>query len=278
MNKVIFAFFSTLCIFLSSSFFIVHEGQRAIILHLGKIVVNHRKHTQLFLPGLHVKIPYIESVRLFDSRIQTIDNHGKWFITKDKKKIYINIYIQWKIKNFKNFYLSTINQKKSIIKLLIINQLNNLLQNQISSLNFNKIGIHTFSLYKLKTQLLVKPISEKIINFINTDKTDTHDIHLINKIQYQNSNIYKSIHKNSNLESLGIKILDIKIQNFSFPISNFSTVFCYVHDMCNTIANSYRSSAIEESEKIRSLSHIQATKILSSMKKKLMIFKLKNDL
>ena len=43
--------------------------------------------------GLHFKIPFIESVKMLDARIQTMDNQADRFVTKEKKDLIVDSYI-----------------------------------------------------------------------------------------------------------------------------------------------------------------------------------------
>ena len=51
---------------LLGSVFIVREGHTAIVLNLGKVVRSDLG------PGLHFKVPLVESVRIFDGRFQVL--------------------------------------------------------------------------------------------------------------------------------------------------------------------------------------------------------------
>ncbi len=54
------------------SFFIVREGESALILRLGKIVSDDQGLARKLMPGLHMKIPFIDTVRIFDMRMQEL--------------------------------------------------------------------------------------------------------------------------------------------------------------------------------------------------------------
>ncbi|HIE54232.1 MAG TPA: protease modulator HflC, partial [Chromatiaceae bacterium] len=62
----------------SASLFIVQEYESALLLRLGKIVDSD------FEPGLHVKIPVIQTVEKFDKRLQTLDAKPEHFLTSEK--------------------------------------------------------------------------------------------------------------------------------------------------------------------------------------------------
>ena len=67
----------TIIFILFISVFTVTEGQKAIVLRLGKLVVNSKTNqAEVLTPGIHFKLPLIEAIRFFDSRVQTLDiNH-----------------------------------------------------------------------------------------------------------------------------------------------------------------------------------------------------------
>lgn len=92
---------------LLSSIFTVHETSSAIILKLGKIEKNTDGTPKVFGPGLHFKIPFIETVKHFDMRIRTATINSSRIVTQEQKDVLIDAYIQWKIVNMAEFYKST---------------------------------------------------------------------------------------------------------------------------------------------------------------------------
>lgn len=86
---------------LSASLFIVPEQQTAILLRLGKIVDSD------FKPGLHVKMPIVQNVVLFDRRIQTLDTKPEHFLTSEKKFVVVDSFVKWRIGDVAQYYRST---------------------------------------------------------------------------------------------------------------------------------------------------------------------------
>lgn len=84
-----------------SSFFIVAQTERAVLLRFGKIVESDLK------PGLHIKIPYINSVRKFDGRLMTLDSTTSRFLTLEKKALMVDSYAKWRIDDAERFYTAT---------------------------------------------------------------------------------------------------------------------------------------------------------------------------
>ena len=84
----------------SMSVFTVDQRERAIVFRLGEIVRTDLK------PGLHFKLPFINNVRKYDARIQTLDSRPERFLTSEKKNVIVDSFVKWKIADIDNFYRS----------------------------------------------------------------------------------------------------------------------------------------------------------------------------
>ncbi|WP_338519078.1 protease modulator HflC [Alteromonas gracilis] len=92
----------------SGSLFAVKEGERAIVIQFGKVQRDDATgDTKVFTPGLHFKLPFIDSVRVLDARIQTLDGSPDRFVTSEKKDLIVDSYVKWRIDDFARYYLST---------------------------------------------------------------------------------------------------------------------------------------------------------------------------
>jgi len=80
------------------SVFTVSETEKAIKFQLGEIVRDDYK------PGLYFKWPFINNVKKFDSRIQTMDTKPERFLTAEKKNVIVDSFVKWRIGNLKKFY------------------------------------------------------------------------------------------------------------------------------------------------------------------------------
>ena len=83
---------------LSQSFFTVDERQKAILFQLGEIVRTDYK------PGIHWKIPFVNNVRKFDSRIQTLDAEPERYLTSEKKNVIVDSFVKWRVKDVALYY------------------------------------------------------------------------------------------------------------------------------------------------------------------------------
>lgn len=92
-QKIIIAavFLIAVIFVLALSVFTVDETEQAIITQLGKFV---RSVTE---PGLHFKVPFIQSVHKFEDRVLEYDAAAAKIITKDKKHLFVDNYARWRI-------------------------------------------------------------------------------------------------------------------------------------------------------------------------------------
>lgn len=85
---------------ISVSVFTVRENEKAIVLRLGKIARADDA------PGLHGKIPLIETVRKFDNRITTMDAERERYLTAEKKNVVVDAFAKWRIADVSVYYTS----------------------------------------------------------------------------------------------------------------------------------------------------------------------------
>lgn len=89
------------------SFFTVNQTQRAIVLRLGKMQTGPQGRVAVLQPGLHFKIPFIDTVKYFDVRIQTLDISSSRIPTEEKKELIVDLFTKWRIQDFSSFFKAT---------------------------------------------------------------------------------------------------------------------------------------------------------------------------
>jgi membrane protease subunit HflC len=78
--------------------FSVDETEQAIVTRMGKYVRTIKE------PGLHAKLPLIETVYRFEDRLLAYDAMAREIITADKKNLVMDNYSRWRIKDPLKFY------------------------------------------------------------------------------------------------------------------------------------------------------------------------------
>lgn len=85
----------------SSSLFTVDEREIAVQFRFGEIQNTG------FTPGIYVKVPFIDTVVKFPRRVLTIDNPQELFLTFEKKNLFVDFFIKWRITDVQAYYRAT---------------------------------------------------------------------------------------------------------------------------------------------------------------------------
>jgi len=83
---------------LYQSLFIVSERELAIKFQLGEFVRGD------YMPGIHLKMPFINNVRKFDRRILTLDAEPERYLTFEKKNVIVDAFVKWRISDVGSYY------------------------------------------------------------------------------------------------------------------------------------------------------------------------------
>lgn len=109
MAIVVLIFFGLLLV--SGAAFTIDEKEQAIITQFGKYVRTIKE------PGLHFKIPFIQTLNLFEKRVLTTDAVAVEYITLDKKRVVVDHVSRWKIEDPLEFYRSVRTETGALARL-----------------------------------------------------------------------------------------------------------------------------------------------------------------
>lgn len=83
---------------LYSSAFIVHQNEQALVLRFGKA------QPAITQPGLHWKMPFIDTVEKFDKRILDLDTTEQEVTASDQQRLIVDAYARYRIVDLLKFY------------------------------------------------------------------------------------------------------------------------------------------------------------------------------
>jgi len=108
-TKSLFTIIFVLLAFLAGakSIYIVEETEKGLILRFGKVVRDDQKVPIVYEPGLHFKMPFVDTVVVLDTRVQLMDGSPDVFTTQNKEFLDVDTYVQWKVVDFAKFYIRT---------------------------------------------------------------------------------------------------------------------------------------------------------------------------
>lgn len=202
---------------ISLSAFVVDQRQTAIVLELGKV---KRVETT---PGLKWKIPLVQNVRYFDSRILTLDaGEPERFITAEKKNVMVDSFVKWRIVDVNQYYVSVGGDE--------VRANTRLMQTVNSSMReeFGKRTIHE----------VVSGEREEIMNILR-EKTDL------------------------DARKIGVQVLDVRLKRVDFPSEISDSVFRRMDAERKRVANELRASGAADGEKIKADADKQREVILA---------------
>ena len=192
-------------VLLSMSAFVVDQRQVAIVFQLGEVVGEKTE------PGLYFKIPLVQNVRFFDSRILTLDGEDpERFITAEKKNVLVDSFVKWRIVDVKQYYIS-VGGDEMRAQTRLIQTVNASLREE-----FGKRTIH--EVVSGKRDELMRVVQEK---------TDV------------------------DARKIGVEVLDVRIKRVDFPMEISDSVYRRMDAERKRVANELRATGNAESEKIR---------------------------
>ncbi|MCK9194441.1 MAG: protease modulator HflC, partial [Nevskia sp.] len=90
-----------LLLVLNSVFIVDQRYSKVVLFEFGELQGSDYK------PGLHFKLPFVQTVKKFDSRILTLDNQTETFLTIEKKNVEVDFFVKWRIDDIATYYRST---------------------------------------------------------------------------------------------------------------------------------------------------------------------------
>lgn len=110
---------------LSNSLYVIKETERGVLLQFGEMVNPNIE------PGLHFKIPFVNSVRKFDGRVLTVESTPERYFTQEKKALIVDSYAKFKVSDTSKFYTATGGDETRAMALLA-QRINDGLRNQVA--------------------------------------------------------------------------------------------------------------------------------------------------
>ena len=84
-----------------SSTYTVDQRETAIKFRFKEIIEKNIE------PGLHIKIPFVDTIKKFNRQILTLDAKPDRFLTNEKKYVKVDFFVKWRILDASTFYRAT---------------------------------------------------------------------------------------------------------------------------------------------------------------------------
>lgn len=107
-----------------TSLYTVKEWERALKFKFGEFSGEEIQ------PGIHMKVPLMNTIKKYDVRIQTMDKRAERFNTVNKEELWVDSFVKWRIKDLKKYYTTVRNRSRAEERLS--QKINNSLKEQIA--------------------------------------------------------------------------------------------------------------------------------------------------
>lgn len=190
---------------LSLTLFTVDQRQAAIVFQLGGISSIKKD------PGLYFKLPFVQNVRLFDTRVLTLNTaDAERFITSEKKNVLVDYYVKWRIQDVERFFVSFAGDERRAV---------NRLQQTVNDGMRAEFGRRT-----------------------------VHDVVSGNRDTIM-AELTKSA--DADARRFGVEVTDVRIKRVDLPTEVSESVYRRMEAERKRVANELRSTGAAEAEKIR---------------------------
>jgi modulator of FtsH protease HflC len=200
------------------SAYTVDQRQAAIKVRLGEVQAIQDE------PGLYFRVPMIDTIRLYDRRIQTLDTKDAERIqTKEKNNVLVDSYVKYRISDLRQFLVST-----------------------GGDLNRAELRLSQGVNEDLRAEFGQRTLSEVISG--ERDKIMTN----------------LTVKANNDAKNIGIEVLDVRLKRVDLVKEISTDVYNRMDSERKRVANELRSTGAGEAEKIRADAERQRDIILAN--------------
>ena len=205
---------------LSLGLFTVREDQYACTFRFSEIVDTTDT------PGLHFKMPYVDSVKYYSKATQFYDIPPSEVLTSDKQNMTVDCYILWKIADPQQFYRALGTTAKA--------------EERLNAITYNALK-----------NAMGRLAQADIINMNDGA---------------ERNNIYEGITATVDAQAVtyGIHVEDVKIKQFDLPDSNLNAVYSRMISERNQMAEKYTADGNYDASIIRNEVDKQVNIIVSN--------------
>ncbi|OON41793.1 protease modulator HflC [Izhakiella australiensis] len=272
MRKPLIVVLIVVLVVLYASLFVVQEGQRGIVMRFGKVLRDSDNKPLIYAPGLHFKIPFIESVKTLDARIQTMDNQADRFVTREKKDLIVDSYIKWRISDFGRYYLATGGGDISQAEVLLKRKFSDRLRSEMGRLDVKDIVTDSRGRLTTDVRDALNNGSAGADDEVSTPAADDAIASAAKRVERETSGHVQAINPNS-MAALGIQVVDVRIKQINLPTEVSEAIYNRMRAEREAVARSQRSQGQEEAEKVRAQADYEVTRTLAEAQREALIIR-----
>lgn len=219
----------------ANSLYIVSEKERAVQLRFREVIKIDVQ------PGLHVKVPFIDTIRRVDGRVLTMDTQPGRYPTAEQKFLVVDYFTKWRIINPQLYFQATNGDERSATLRL---------SQRIDQALRNEIGVRP-----LLEVVSGKPLNEDgTVSELPPGGLDIRDQLMQNITAVVNENVGSD---------LGVEVIDVRVKAVDLPEEVELNVFERMRSDRELVARDLRSRGQEQAEIIRANADRQRTELVA---------------
>jgi modulator of FtsH protease HflC len=229
-----------------SSFYTVNETEQVVITQFGEPIGKPIDH-----PGLHVKLPFVQEVNVFEKRWLEWDGSANQVPTRDKKYIWVDTYARWRIADPLRFFQRLRDERSAQSRLDDI----------IDGETRNVIASHDL-IEVVRTSNRPFELGDAAQDVISEEAAVA--------VQHGRQKITRLILERASavMPDYGIEMVDVRIQRINYIDTVQAKVFDRMISERKRIADRYRSEGQGKSAEIRGRKERELKKIESEAYRK----------
>jgi membrane protease subunit HflC len=190
---------------LSMSLYTVDQRKAAIKFQLGEVIGVQTE------PGLYFMVPVLQNVRIYDTRIQTLDaREAERFLTSENKNVLVDSFVKWRVIDVRQYYVS-VRGDSTAAEARIAQTVNDALRAE-----FARRTVHD----------VVSGERERVMSMV-ADKVD------------------------KDVRGVGVEVVDVRLKRVDLVPEISSDVYRRMESERKRVANELRSTGAAEGEKIK---------------------------
>lgn len=274
-SKLIIAAVVIIGVIIAGPFYVVEEGQQAVIVRFGEIV---NVQTQA---GLNFKVPIIDDVIRYPKRIMAWDGEANLMPTREKQYIFVDVTARWRINDPEKFYVSirTLNAAYSRLGEVIDSEVRtviaeNYMRESVRSSNHLRYRVATPDDLGLGDEIDLSILGAAILSESRHEPIERGRRELAEEILYRSRQV---------VPEFGIELIDVVIRQIRYSDELTPSVYARMIKEREQIAQAIRSegegrraewlgrmenekrtilsAAYEQSETIRGIADAEAARI-----------------
>jgi len=194
-----------IALLVAMSVYTIDQRKAAVKFQLGEVVAVQTD------PGLYFLVPLMQNVRLFDTRIQTLEARDpERFLTSENRNVLVDSFVKWRVVDVRQYYVSVRGdslQAESRISQTV---------NDALRAEFAKRTVH--DVVSGEREQIMRTVAEKV---------------------------------DADVRRIGVAVIDVRLKRVDFVPEISSDVFRRMESERKRVANELRATGQAEGEKIK---------------------------